>query len=113
MGGKKRPDKWFQKTALCRFAAVVELELLLHDNPHKKLLMRTLELKDISNTERVADIFISEVLLTGQCTPWFKDGVRCYYPVAAVIKIFWGSSENAAVILAQVVCCSWSSVGNG
>lgn len=45
--------------------AVVELEQLLHDNPHKKLLVRALELKHTTNFDSVVDLFLNEMLLTG------------------------------------------------
>ena len=44
---------------------MVELEQLLHDNPHKKLLVRALELKHATNFDSVVDLFLNEMLLTG------------------------------------------------
>lgn len=48
-----------------RFAALVELESALHENPHKKLLVRALELKQGSKFDSVVDLFLNEILLTG------------------------------------------------
>jgi hypothetical protein len=45
---------------------VVELEQLLHDNPHKKLLVRALELKHTTSFDSVVDLFLNEMLLTGR-----------------------------------------------
>lgn len=44
---------------------MVELEQLLHDNPHKRLLVRALELKHTTNFDSVVDFFLNEMLLTG------------------------------------------------
>lgn len=53
---------------LNRFLAVVEIEQLLHDNPHKKLLVRALDLKHSSKFDSVTDLFLNEMLLTGTCS---------------------------------------------
>ena len=38
---------------------------MLHNNPHKRLLMRALELKRDSNLDSMLDLFVTELLLTG------------------------------------------------
>lgn len=45
---------------------MVEIEQMLHDNPHKRLLIRALELKHGSRLDSLADLFVTEVLLTGK-----------------------------------------------
>ena len=44
----------------------MELERVLHDNPHKKLLVRALELKHTNRVDSLLDAFLTELLLTGK-----------------------------------------------
>lgn len=54
-----------QHGSTCRFAAVVELEMALHGNPDKKLLMRALARRRDNKFDSFFDHLMTELFITG------------------------------------------------
>ena len=48
-----------------RLAALISIEMRLHGNPHKKLLVRALARHCSTRLDSITDLFLSELLLTG------------------------------------------------
>ena len=73
----------------------MEIERALHDNPHKKLLVRALELKHTNQIDSMLDAFLTELLLTGKFQSTSKSASdRNLVPLGQNKSIKVGYSES-------------------
>ena len=91
----------------------MELERVLHDNPHKKLLVRALELKHTNRVDSLLDAFLTELLLTGRTLSTLSPGLLARDAISLqcllLLKSIWLSGFIGSKIGGTRVVYSFAS----